>query len=144
MCQQLGKLPKEPCSCRGITSTWTFFLFGSDGTTSNLRKQQIEVGLQSQICLSLIPGCFSCLKSSPGQVFLSENGDNNSTYPTVFIARRKSTYGMENTAGYVNKCPLTVSLTIILLLFTHKVFADGGEDMRTFKHIQCMRHWCFA
>lgn len=102
-------------------------LFQSDGHTSNLRNQQIYMGLCSRIRLSLIPGCFSCLWNSLRQVFLPENGANNNTYHTVFIARKKSTQSTDNTLGQVKKCPLTISLTIILLLFFQKVSADEGE-----------------
>lgn len=39
----------------------------------------------------------------------------------------KSTYIIENTAEHVNRCPMTVRLTVILLLFIHKIFTDKEE-----------------
>lgn len=46
--------------------------------------------------------------------------------------RVKSTCSIESTVGHVKKCPVTVSLTIILLLLIHKIFADEEEDRVTF------------
>ena len=77
--------------------------------------------------MSLIPGCFSCLWNSLRQVFLPENGAN--TDHTEFIAKKKSTSSTENTLGQVNKCPLTVSLTVISLLFIQKISADEGKGI---------------
>lgn len=45
----------------------------------------------------------------------------------MLSAGMKSMNIIENTVKHVNRCPMTVSLTIILLLFIHKIFTDEEE-----------------